>query len=255
MRGLLAFLLINFSLFAQEKILSLPNDALDLKHDYFDTQYIIYYNKVEAVKSEHFYYQYANPFLGKLETIDLKNNLDILLFYKEFSTVVILDNRMTEKYSIDFERLFPEIKPIFVGVNRLKDFWIVDEISGQLFLYTTTNQEMKKLYSGIDVLNSKFYNDASNFYIQNSNDITEIDLYGRIVTIEITQDFEEILYFDHNWVIGKVKGKIIAWNIEQDKKLIITDFDSTMNRFSIFNNQLSIVKGKEVLIFKLSYGI
>ncbi len=47
-------------------------------------------------------YQYNNLGLGKITKVEIQNPLQIVVFYKNFNTVVLLDNQLNEIKKIDF---------------------------------------------------------------------------------------------------------------------------------------------------------
>jgi hypothetical protein len=70
----------------------------------FDNQ-LNYYsirNNILVKNSPSTTYQYNNLGLGKISRVDFQNPLQILIFYKNFNSVVFLDNQLNEIKKIDF---------------------------------------------------------------------------------------------------------------------------------------------------------
>ena len=68
---------------------------------------------------------------GHLNYIDVSNPLKILLYYQEFSTIVMLDRLLTRINSIDLRKYnYVQVKCIGLGYDN--NIWIYDEVEGKL---------------------------------------------------------------------------------------------------------------------------
>lgn len=68
---------------------------------------------------------------GKLYTIDVSNPLKILLFYKDFSSVVILDRFLANQSAIDLKR-YSVLNPSAIGNSYDNNIWVYDEYDNKL---------------------------------------------------------------------------------------------------------------------------
>lgn len=68
---------------------------------------------------------------GKLFSIDVTNPLKILLFYKDFSTVVVLDRFLSIISTIDFRRN-KVLQPAAIGLSYDNNIWVYDEYDHRL---------------------------------------------------------------------------------------------------------------------------
>lgn len=68
---------------------------------------------------------------GKLYTIDVSNPLKLLLFYKDFSTVVILDRFLANQSILDLKR-FSVLDPAAIGNSYDNNIWVYDEYDNKL---------------------------------------------------------------------------------------------------------------------------
>ncbi|WP_121353974.1 NHL repeat-containing protein [Flavisolibacter nicotianae] len=68
---------------------------------------------------------------GKLQTVDVTNPLRLLLFYKDFSTVVILDRLLASRASIDLRR-HNVLQPAAVGLSYDNNIWVFDQYDNKL---------------------------------------------------------------------------------------------------------------------------
>lgn len=68
---------------------------------------------------------------GKLHSIDVTNPLKLLLFYKDFSTVVVLDRLLTLRAAVDLRKL-NIIQTSAVGVSYDGNIWLFDAYENKL---------------------------------------------------------------------------------------------------------------------------
>jgi hypothetical protein len=68
---------------------------------------------------------------GQLFSIDVTNPLKLLLFYKDFKTVVVLDRFLSTIKTVDLRR-FNILQPIAIGLSYDNNIWIFDEYDNKL---------------------------------------------------------------------------------------------------------------------------
>jgi hypothetical protein len=68
---------------------------------------------------------------GKLSAIDVSNPLRLLLFYKDFGTIVILDRFLTLRNALDLRKQnIPQVSAM--GISYDNNIWIFDEYNNKL---------------------------------------------------------------------------------------------------------------------------
>lgn len=68
---------------------------------------------------------------GKLSAIDVTNPLKPILFYKDFSTVVVLDRLLTSRASLDL-RKYGVLQPTAVALSYDNNIWVYDQYENKL---------------------------------------------------------------------------------------------------------------------------
>lgn len=68
---------------------------------------------------------------GKLFSIDVTNPLKPLLFYKDFSTVVVLDRFLASRITIDL-RKYNILQPSAIGLSYDNNIWVFDQYDNKL---------------------------------------------------------------------------------------------------------------------------
>lgn len=142
------FLFISFTVFSQETIETsfVKKSKIDVERivsiDVFGSIFYLNNNVFYKTNSKNTI-SYNNLQLGDLETVDAFNPLKINLFYKNFNTVVILDNRLAEIFKIDFNNLNEYKNVTHVSSGHDNTFWLFNQDTQQLELYdykTNTNR-------------------------------------------------------------------------------------------------------------------
>src|SRR5690606_11196592 len=102
------------TMFGQNPIVLNKSSHVQMTIDHLDQKYII--NQQSLIQeSEGIRKIYQFPCMGALTHLDVRNPLEIVLFFDESNQMVILDNQLSEKFSFNFNFEFPEIDPVYVA--------------------------------------------------------------------------------------------------------------------------------------------
>ena len=134
-------LIVTFSLYAQTNYTCNKLDSLSLKKaDKFigkDNLQNYYYTQNNQLfkQSKNKTYNYKNLALGEIHDIAIENPLQIVLLYKNFNTVVLLDNQLNEVQKIDFNTIDPFLTITSIGFGGQNKLWFFDSNSQKVGLY------------------------------------------------------------------------------------------------------------------------
>jgi hypothetical protein len=113
---------------------SYKGDVVDAALDNLDNLYVIsstgQIKKYNAAGDSIAVYNQLRNF-GKTFVIDVSNPLKVLLFYKDFSTVVVLDRFLAGITTINLKN-FKIIQPAAVGLSYDNNIWVYDEYDSKL---------------------------------------------------------------------------------------------------------------------------
>lgn len=143
---------------------SLKADAF-IGVDTFENYYYIIGNTLYK-KTIHKTYSYNNTSLGTIKTVDISNPLKVIVFYQDFNTVVILDNRLnelTDTINFSIESFAKNVASVSLSSNN--NLWIYSLDDNILSLW---NYETKKM-----VLNTQ----PLSFYSENFEATAQISTY------------------------------------------------------------------------------
>jgi hypothetical protein len=109
-------------------------DIADVAMDNLDNLYIIsgtgQIKKLNGAGDSVAIYNQAKNF-GKIFSIDVSNPLKLLLFYKDFSTVVILDRFLANQSTLDLKKI-SVLNPSAIGNSYDNNIWVYDEYDNKL---------------------------------------------------------------------------------------------------------------------------
>lgn len=130
-------------------IASIKGDVVDFAVDNLDNVYVLtatdQLKKYNADGDSVAVFNNVKRF-GKVSTIDVSNPLKVLLYYKDFSTIVVLDRVLTARNTIDLRQ-----QSIFqvnaIGQSYDNNIWLYDETDSKL---KKINDEGKTLLETAD---------------------------------------------------------------------------------------------------------
>jgi len=102
--------------------------------DNFGTTYYIN-NSTFYLQTKDKTINYSNVQLGDITSANTFNPLKINLFYKDFNSVVVLDNRLAEIVKIDFNFLQPFRNLTHISTANNNAIWLFDQNTQQLELF------------------------------------------------------------------------------------------------------------------------
>jgi hypothetical protein len=173
--------------------------------DYLQNTYFIKDNTLYK-KGENGYFTYTNYNLGNIENVDISNPLKILIFFKEFNTIVWLDNNLNEiNTPLNLTNII-NVNQQYVANAFNNNIWTYNLAENTINLINTITLSIEK--SIIIDLSNPIQFVTSNYraiYLFSSNEITEINFMGTIkkYTIDATITYamstkKSILYQKNN---------------------------------------------------------
>ncbi len=146
------FLFITIVLFSQNSINTVLIDKTKLQAnnivgiDNFKDLVYIQNNSLE-INRKTGKLNYSNAQLGEITSANAFNSLKINVFYQDFSTVMVLDNRFAEITKINFNTLKPFRNISHISTGNDNTIWCFNQDTQQLelFDYRTNNTKAKTL--------------------------------------------------------------------------------------------------------------
>lgn len=245
------------SISSQEIILITQLETIAVECDFFlgfDNQQNTYSlkNNVLTKKSVSKKYQYNNLSLGKITKVDFQNPLEIVVFYKNFNTVVLLDNQLNEIRKIDYN-LNPS--PVIVEATALSSqnqIWIYDNISSKIGLHNVNTNTIKWISTILEHPIIYYQSDYTHFYWIDTNLVLyRISIYGNIEKLGISPIFDSIQLTKNQNYIYKIDNQLFYYNLITKSSSKIAISEKIVTNFFLRDGILAIFTQNEITNYKI----
>lgn len=244
------FFLFGFIGVAQQQVKAIVKDSTQLKAesifgvDEFGALYYSTENNTFHKKTKDTTITYANFQLGKITSANTFSSLKINLFYQDFNTVVVLDNRLAEIYRVDFNTILPYKNVSFVSIGYDNTLWIFNQDVQQLELYDyrTKKVRLKTVPVQSNVLELK--SDYNNCYMLTENYLYIYNYFGSLIGKHKNEGYEKMAFCKAHLVLKKEDNLYIMQKNEskiqpiKHANLLINQFLVTNETLYIYDNEI-----------------
>lgn len=204
-----------------------------LGFDYFAKNNVLYKQK-ETTK-----WEYKNLSLGQIHTVDFINPLKVLVFYKDFNTAVLLDNKLSEISKIALNDFGIIAQSCSMAAQN--QFWIYDSLTSKLLLLNYVNRKTH-------TINQSFAGDfmyvLSNYNywyrITSKNEIYAYDTYGKVLLKGILPEFDKIIMTDSGQIIFSLGDNLYLYKNNLTEPLLLFSHTQKIKSFDFKNGVLSL---------------
>ncbi|WP_296382529.1 hypothetical protein [Winogradskyella sp.] len=248
--------LFGFTCFSQQQVKASIKDSTNLKAknifgvDTFGTLYYTTEDYSFHKKTKDTTITYTNFQLGEITSANAFNSLKINLFYKDFNTAVILDNRLAEVYKIDFNTIQPYKNVSFISTGFDNTLWVFNQDLQQLELYDykTNKVRLKTVPVQSNALDLK--SDYNNCYLLTENFLYTYNYFGSLISKHLNDGYESLAFSKSHLILKKgdqlhilQKNKTEIQSIEHANLLI--------NQFLVTNETLYIYDDETLRQYQL----
>lgn len=198
-------------------------------------------------KTDETTFQYANYSFGKITTVDSNNPLRVLLFYKNFNTVILLDNQYNEVQRISLNNETTTVMMAYAGMAALNKIWMVDQNTNRILLYDWNTKIIKTLTPPV-YPTIKYFKTTLNFayWVDENNNLYQCDLFGSILLRGKLPEFESFQIIDNQNVLLQAEEKIYQYNLANQQSSIIYSGLKKDSEFYYSNQILSTFTGGKI---------
>lgn len=186
---------------------------------------------------------YSNFQLGELTSVDISNPFKIVLFYKDFNSVVLLDNNLNQTDKITFE-----YNVSFVQKNIKNKLWLFNRDTNSLEVYNFKKNLVEFKTPPLTQKPISFQSNINNGYILSENDIQIIDYLGNLTNTIPTKEIESFQVFKKN-IIALKNNKLHSYTSDKKKTFIYEDKEIV--DFYFGNNDFYIFDGTKINHFRI----
>ena len=236
MKLLVLFYLINFSGFSDEHKLILTlisktstNNKEFRAVDNFSNLYFIKNNELIKISEKDTFY-YRNNFYSNITSLDAKNPLRIQLFYEDFNSLLVLDNKLSEISKVDFNFLDPTKTVSKVSASSDNNVWIFNELNSKLELFNYINQKSKVINYEISGEIISLVSNYKYCWVLTDTQIYKFNYFGSLIdktkanNIEEIVNFNDVLIFKRDNELFYYDEKTLTENKFDLEDLLIKDF-------------------------------
>lgn len=154
--------------------------------------------------------------LGDIYSVDLQNPLQIVLFYKDFNTVVLLDNQLNETTRINFSQLNQPIVAEGVGLASQNRIWVYDTNTQQVGLYSLIPNTFKTLTPPFNKKLKYHQSDYNYFYwADETNNLYAVNLFGKVSFLGELPAYDQMELISAKKVLLKKDNILYMYNLQE----------------------------------------
>lgn len=195
-------------------------------------------------------YRYTNLQLGSITDINTFNPLKISLFYNNFNTVIVLDNRLAEIFKIDFNQKTPYRDPSFISAGYDNTLWLFNINTQQLELYDYKNNSLRAATTPI---NGTVLDMTSNYnwcWLLTEDFIYQFNYVGSLVFKIKNEGFTKFVETNENLILQK-NNQLYYLKQDQTEVENIVLPELTIKQFLVTNETLYIYSNETLYQFLL----
>ncbi|WP_298221592.1 hypothetical protein [Flavobacterium sp.] len=255
-KALLLFWLVCFSTVMAQKPVAANSYALNadafLGYDALGAWYSISENVLSKTTPTELR-QYKNPQLGKIARVDLQNPLKLVVFFKNFNTVVLLDNQLNETQKINLSENNNPILALGIGLASGNRLWLYDGLSQKIGLYDYTKKDFQKLTTPLANPITYYDSDFNYFrWVDEQRRAFRCDVYGKIDALGIIPENEQLQWATETVLIYKKGGDLYWYDFVGNKSTLIEIDKKTFKNFTYKDQILSIFTDQGITNYKIS---
>ncbi len=241
---------------AQTRIKPVALDSMDfivdriVAIDNFDTMYYtkgpILYKKPKDQPAIN----YSNVQLGIPTTVNAFNPLKINMFYQDFNTVIILDNRLAEIFKIDFNTKQPYKNVSHISTGYDNTLWIFNQDLQHLELYDYKNHKIRATTVPVqsDVLDLK--SDYNYCWLLTENFLYQYTYFGSLIAKFENKGYTSFAVHNENLVLKS--GENLYYKPKKSTEILgLKTPKLLINQFLLTNETLYIYDSKKRYTYQL----
>jgi hypothetical protein len=257
MKTILYFIFfISFSIFGQEPIEPIfisktPFEADAVTGiDNFGLIYFIRNNTLYKIEDDK-KYSYSNVQLGRITTANSFNPLKVTVFYVDFNSAIILDNRFTEILKIDFSSLEYYKNVSLTSTGNDNTLWVYNQDLQQLELFDYKSNRSRATTLP---LQSKALDLKSNYnyaWLLTEKFLSKYNYFGSLVYKVKNEGFTSLIE-DNDKVYLIKENNLYYYNETEEAFQLIKTPELLTKQFLVTNETLYIYDSKFLHKFQLN---
>jgi hypothetical protein len=249
------FSLLSCSIFSQETIeaslikkTELQTETL-VSIDNFGTTYFVNNNVFHKNNTQNTI-TYNNLQLGGITTANAFNTLKINIFYRDFNTVIVLDNRLAEIFKIDFNTKQPYRNVSLISTGHDNTIWLFNQDTQQLELYDYKLNNTRVVTLPIQDRIIDMKSNYNHCYLLTKNQLLIYNYFGSLISKIKNDGFTAISENNENVILKKDNS--LFYLKKNAKNTIPIELPNLLiNQFFVTNETLYIYSSEILYQFQL----
>lgn len=204
-----------------------------LGFDYFAKNNVLYKQKEDTK------WEYKSLSLGQIHSVDFINPLKTLVFYKDFNTAILLDNKLSEISKIALNDFGVIAQTCSMAAQN--QFWIYDSLTSKLLLLNYVNRKthtINQSFAGDFIYTLSNYNYW--YRITTKNEIYVYDNYGKVSLRGDLPEFDEIIMTDSGEIIFSLGDNLYLYQNNLLESLLLFSHSDKIKGFDFKNGVLTL---------------
>lgn len=241
------------------KLFSVPASGSSLTTDNLGNAYVIKDDMITKFKDDGSLFRvYSNKRLGKITSADVLNPLKIVLFYRDFSRIVFLDNTVTENgNALNLEDRQLELASLACA-SFDNGIWLYDPVRYLLVRYNQQLQETVRITNLNQILGyapqPDFLTEYENtLYMNEPNQgVLRFDIFGTYLSAIPIKNVVKFQVSDERLIYSRGGNKLIAYGLKtlRSDTLTVPTIDHIDARW--WKDRLYLLRKDSLTVFK--YG-
>jgi len=197
--------------------LLIPNpdiNEINTPHDFFEVDHLNYIYTVQEAELTKFdsngnkLYNYSDQSLGAISSIDVSDPLRILVFYKDFNTILFLDRNLVKiGNEIDLYD-FSDNETDLVCSSQSGGFWTYNEIDNQCIQISNTGEILTESM----LLSTFFTNHTATDFYEYNGDLYLLFPEKGILKLDQNGQYDRKILLPNITDFNLIKNEIFYWN-------------------------------------------
>ena len=247
---LIVFLLYNLTSISQSLIKldlihsSAVNDNLFIGEDKLGGQYFLNDNNLTKIFNDKYFNYQNNKFL-EVDYIDLFNPLKVKIFYKNFNSIVLLDNKLSEISTINFNQINPNKSIIQIASGNENNIWVYNELNSKLELYNFLTKKFKILNVDIQGEVRRIKGNYKYCWVLSDNYFYKINYFGNVIYKIEVNDFKNFDFYNENLIF--YNEKILSFFNDETKEFTEIKLNNLLIKHLFVSNQRLYIYNEKYL--------
>jgi hypothetical protein len=222
--------------------------------DAFGWEYTIADNEFRKAKDGKIL-KYKNVALGEIYRADLQSPLQLVLFYRRFNTVVLLDNQLNQTAVINFSELPTGLIAEAAGLASQNRLWLYDVTTQQIGLYDPMRNNFRTLTPPFNDGIKYYQSDYNYFYwIDNTGKCFELNLFGKVRSLGTVPNFSQAMFVSPALVLYTQDNILYVYDLLTLNSKRVTIAEKSFTSFYYASQILSIFTESEIIQYNITFN-